>query len=114
MGHMNENHSIHAGSAINWLREGVAPFDVVEALLESLQGDWLVERETDPAGDLSVIVMSVRDDAALPTFLLYEEDGLAQVATVSGDTWRSKSAYPTCQRAVAAIAAAVERLAVAT
>ncbi|HEY4041363.1 MAG TPA: hypothetical protein VGM32_05900 [Rhodopila sp.] len=82
-------------------------FDVVAALTASLTPSWSAEREIDPSGETSVVVLSVSDNPAHPTFVLYEEEGLVQVATVVGDCWQSRRTFRTCQRAVAAIVAAV-------
>jgi hypothetical protein len=83
----------------------LSPFGVVATLSAALNPAWSVEREVDPAGDSSIIVLPACDDPAHSAFLLYEENGFVQVATISGETW-TRRAFPTCQRAVAAIVAA--------
>lgn len=88
------------------LCDTVLPFNVVTALSSALTPAWAVEREIDPSGDLSVIVMAARDDAVRPTFVLYEEDGLVQVSTIVDEQWQFRQTYPTCKRAVDSIVAA--------
>jgi hypothetical protein len=92
-----------------WLHDALSSFDVVAALESALAPGWSVERETDPAGDLSIVVLPAYDDPACPAFIIYEENGFVQVATIVGDTWQGRRAFPTCQRAVAAIVAASSR-----
>ena len=92
-----------------WLRDVLSAFDVVTALSDALTPTWSVEREVDPAGDLSIIVLPECDESALPGFVLYEDDGLVQVATVVGDAWKATRIFPTCQCAVAAILAAARK-----
>jgi hypothetical protein len=89
-----------------WLRDVLSAFDVVTALSDALTPTWTVQREIDHAGDLSIVVLPEPDDTALPSFVLYEGDGLVQVATIVGEDWQNTLSYPSCQRAVAAIAAA--------
>lgn len=93
-------------TADNWLREASSTFDVVASLAAALSPDWVVEQEIDPSGDPCVIVFSVRDDTAQPNFVLYEENGRVQVATIMGEVWQRRQTFPNCQRAVAAIVAA--------
>jgi hypothetical protein len=85
--------------------DAMSPFDVVAALASALPSTWSVERECDPDGDLSIVVLPDRDEPAQPSFVLYEEDGLVQVGTVIGDAWHGKRTFPTCRRAVGAIVA---------
>jgi hypothetical protein len=89
-----------------WLHDALTSFDVVAALASALTPAWSVEREIDPAGDLSIIVLPPYDDPAYSAFVIYEENGFVQVATIVGDAWQGRRAFPTCQRAVAAIIAA--------
>jgi hypothetical protein len=88
-----------------WLQDTLSPFDVVAALASALPSCWTVEREADPDGDLSIVVLPDCDEPAQPSFVLYEEDGFVQVATVIADTWHGKRTFPTCRRAVDAIVA---------
>jgi hypothetical protein len=89
-----------------WLRGSASPCDVVALLSASLMPGWEVEREIDPTGDISIIVLSAIDDPAMPTFTLYESEGKAMVGTVTGDAWEKVHGFSNCQRAVAAILAA--------
>jgi hypothetical protein len=93
-----------------WLRDAMSPFDVVAALTSALPSCWTVERECDPGGDLSIVVLPAHDEPthdepAQPCFVLYEENGFVAVATVIADTWHGKQTFPTCRRAVDAIVA---------
>ena len=45
------------------------------------------------------------EDNAMPTFMLYQRDGLAHVATVQNDEWRTGPGFVSAQAAVAAIVA---------
>ena len=92
---------------------GLSPLDVVATLSAASAGAWEVERTVDPSGDVSVIVLPACDDPAMPTFMLYEEHGLARVATIRRDVWESDRAFLSCQQAAAAIIAATAALAVA-
>jgi hypothetical protein len=83
-----------------------SPRDVVASLAAASAGAWEVEQNFDPAGDVSIIVVPVRDDPALPTFMLYVEHGLARVAVIRDDIWESDRAFPTGSKALAAMVAA--------
>jgi hypothetical protein len=89
-----------------WHCDVLSRFDVLAVLAASLKPDWEVERMVDPNGDISVIVLPTGDDLTQPNFVLYEKDGLVEVATIIGDAWQGSQRFPTCQRAVAAIVAA--------
>jgi len=91
----------------------LSPLDVAASLSAVSAGAWEVERAVDPSGDVAIIVLPARDDPALPTFMLYEEHGLARVATIRRDVWESDQAFPSGCRAIAAIIAATSALAVA-
>lgn len=84
----------------------LTPSDVVAAQATASSGAWDVEHAFDPTGDLSIMVLPTCDDPALPTFLLYQEHGLARVATIRREIWESDQAFPSGRRAVAAIVAA--------
>jgi len=103
MAHVSEKFDQEASIVQDWLRDALATFDVVATLTSALAPAWTVEREVDPSGDLSIIVLPVVDDPSRPTFVLYEEDGLVQVSTLLGETWQNRQSFRTCQRAVAAI-----------
>jgi hypothetical protein len=94
-----------------WLRDARSNFDVGATLASALTPAWTVEREVDPFGDLSLVMLPACGTPARPTFVLYEEDGLVQVSTFFGEDWQHRQAFRTCQRAVAAIVAAASPLA---
>ena len=102
MGHLVEQTLVAKG----WLREGMLTFDVAATLSNALAPAWTVEREIDPLGDLTIIVLPTGDGSMHSAFVLYEDRGCAHVGTVRGEIWQSKRAFPTCQSAVAAIIAA--------
>jgi hypothetical protein len=106
MVHLAEQNDIPALTANVWLHDALSPFNVVAALSAALAPVWSVEREVDPGGDISIIVLPACDDPASTAFVLYEENGFVQVATISGEAWQSRRAFSTCQRAVAAIVTA--------
>jgi hypothetical protein len=91
----------------------LSPFDIAASLSEAAAGAWEVEHAVDPSGEVAIIVLPARDDPALPTFMLYQEHGLARVATIRRDIWESDQAFPSGRRAVAAIIAVTSALAVA-
>ena len=95
----------------SWLRDATSTFDVVASLTAVLTPDWVVEQEIDPSGDPCVIVFSAEEDATRPCFVLYEESGRVQVATIKGEVWQRRQTFPTCQRAVASIVAATSLVA---
>ena len=93
------------------LRLPAHPFDVRATLSKALGAAWLVQREIGLDGEVSILAMAADDaDNALPTFMLYERDGLAQVAMVQDDVWRAMSSFAGAQAAVAAIVAAIATL----
>jgi hypothetical protein len=59
----------------------------------ALAPHWVVERVTDPDGDVSLIVLAADDDPALPTFLLHERDRAPHVAVIANDTWQSDRSF---------------------
>jgi hypothetical protein len=89
-----------------WLNAGLSSPDVVASLSAGLADAWEVERAVDPSGDVTIIILPVLDAPGMPTFMLYEEDGLARVATIRRDVWESDQAFLSCPKAVAAIIAA--------
>jgi hypothetical protein len=106
MGHLVEQQYIRPLTAKKWLQDAMSPFDVAATLSAALAPAWTVEREIDPSGDLTIIVLPTGDGSIRSAFVLYEDDGRAHVGTITGEVWQSKRAFPTCQRAVAAIIAA--------
>jgi hypothetical protein len=106
IGHLVEQKYIQPLLAKQWLRDAMSPFDVVATLFAALAPTWTVEREIDPLGNLTIIALPARYGSARSAFVLYEDNGCAQFGTIKGEIWQSKCAFPTCQRAVAAIIAA--------
>jgi hypothetical protein len=106
MSHLIEDNDGTALLADAWLPDILAPFDVAAALTEAVTPAWTVEREVDPDGNLFIVVLPAYDDPVRPAFILYEENGLAEVGTTVSETWQGKQAFATAQRAVAAIIAA--------
>jgi hypothetical protein len=104
--HLAEHDDIPTLTTSVLSRDTLSPFDVLGALSAALSPDWSVEREVDPGGDISIIVLPTCEDPGCTAFVLYEENGFVQVATISGDSWQSRRPFPTCQRAVAAIVVA--------
>jgi hypothetical protein len=105
MGHLIEQKYTQSLAA-KWLRDAMSPFDVVATLSTALAPAWSVEREIDPSGDLTIIVLPTGDRLVRSAFVLYEDNGYAHVGIIMGEIWQSKRAFPTCQQAVAAVIAA--------
>ena len=96
----------HPHPALTWLRLPAHPFDIFATLSQALGAAWFVQRQTDPEGEVSIFAMAAGDeDNVMPTFMLYEQDGLAYVATVQDDEWRTQPGFVSAQAAVAAIVA---------
>jgi hypothetical protein len=89
-----------------WLRANGPPLEVIALLEAGLTPDWEVIQEIDPVGEASIIVMPACDDPAKPSFLFYEMNGKARVATIRNDIWESERVFATSSEAVAAITAA--------
>lgn len=106
MGYPAEQRHAERWIADAWQHDVRTPFDVVTVLAASLTCAWGVERMIDPSGEVSIIVLPADDDPGRSSFVLYEKDGLVEVATIAGETWRGSRQFQTCQRAVAAIVAA--------
>ena len=106
MGRLIEKRYAETLASSAWLLEILSPFDVVAVLSAKLGSSWDVEREIDPKGELSIVVLPSRFNPAGICFVFYEHNGLVHVATISGDAWTSSQEYPSCQRAVSAIVAA--------
>jgi hypothetical protein len=87
--------------------------DFVASLSAVSAGAWEVEQMVDPSGEVSIVMFPACDDPALPTFMLFEENGLARVATIRHDVWESDQTYLSNHQAVAAIMAATAALSLA-
>lgn len=110
MAHVAEKDDVQVPTDEAWLSNARSRFDVADVLISELTPGWTVEREVDPSGELSIVVLPMLDTAARPSFVLYEEDGLVQVSIFRGEDWQRRQSFRTCQRAVAAIIAAAGRL----
>jgi hypothetical protein len=95
------------------LKNGPSPLDVVALLSAGSAGAWDVEPEVDPSGDVSIVVLPACDDPAMPTFLLYQKDGAARVATIRHEIWEDDRAFPGCRQAAAAIIELTSALSIA-
>jgi len=87
-------------SSLSGMNEPVR--DVLVVLVEALGPAWSVRREIDYEGEVSIIVLPVADETD-PGFLLYEKEGLACVATITGDDWVGDQGFATFQEAISAI-----------
>jgi hypothetical protein len=105
MEHTVEKNDVWELTGDAWLCNARSDFDVAAALTRALTPAWTVDRETDPSGEVSIVMLPVFQAQARPTFVLYEEDGLVQVSTFAGEDWQRRQSFRTCQRAVAAIIA---------
>jgi hypothetical protein len=92
-----------------WPNDCTLSVDAMAALSLALAPAWDVEREIDPAGNVSIVVFTASDDPTLPAFMLYEKDGHAVVATVRDDVWVGEQRFASREHAVAAVVADVTR-----
>jgi len=86
-----------------WLADTMSVVDAAALLSATLAPAWDVEQAIDPAKEMSIVVLSAIDDAAMPTFILFEREGKAVVATVRNDVWESEQDFISCEAAAAAI-----------
>ena len=102
MAHVVEKNDVRALTDQAWLHDARSSFDAGAALTSALTPAWSVERETDPWGELSIVVLPAADTTAHPSFVLYEKNGSVQVSTFLGENWqcRSRSSLDTCRRPV--------------
>jgi len=94
-----------------WLTETAATLDAAAVLSAALAPKWSVQREVDYVGEVSIILLPAHDHPtiehrALPSFILFEKDGQARVATVTEDQWVADQGFRDIQPAVTAIIAA--------
>lgn len=78
--------------AAPWLFQPAGP-DAVAVLVAALGPEWTVERETHRKGDTAIIVLSAREPEDGPSFILYERDGQARLATMQGDDWQREQRF---------------------
>ncbi len=83
-----------------------APLDITALLQAALTGDWSVERECDPMGEVSFVVLPIQDTDGTPSFILFEKDGLPRLAMVTDDVWEEEAGFTTWQQTIAALAMA--------
>ena len=79
--------------------------DSVFELTKALGPHWVIEPWTGCGGDLSIIVFARHDPNALPTFVLFEQDGVARVATVQNDEWARDRRFRSLRLAAGALIA---------
>ena len=91
--------------AAPWLFQPAELGEVVAVLKDALGDDWVVERETDCAGEVSIIAFPVGEDEGTPSFILFESEGRARLAAVSSDTWKWHQAFASFPEAVSAFIA---------
>jgi hypothetical protein len=107
MGRLADQKYTRTLDAERWLREVMLPLDVVATLSDALSPAWTVEREVDPSGELTIVVLQAGDGRRpRSAFAFYEDDGRVHVGTIKGETWQSTRAFPTSHSAVAAIISA--------
>ena len=85
MGHLVEQKYIQPLAAKEWLRDAMSPFDIVATLSTALAPAWTAEREIDPSGDLTIIVLPTGDGSIRSAFGPYEDNGYAHVGTIRGE-----------------------------
>jgi hypothetical protein len=98
----NDDGLAKAFPAIPWLFQPAAP-DVIAVLSNALSTDWVVARETDYEGRMSVITLPALGKEKLPSFILYERDGQTHVATITGDEWANDRCFDDFRQAVSVV-----------
>ena len=93
MGHLVEQR-IQPLISNPWLRDAMAPFDVAGTLSAALAPAWTVEREIDPSGDLTIIILPTGDASQRSAFWTIEDNGRVHVGTIRGEIWHSTCAFP--------------------
>jgi hypothetical protein len=106
MAHVFESAAFDLPMSGRWLNAARLSFDVVAALTDGLGAAWEVVRNEDPFGEVAIVVFPADDAAGLPSFMLYENNGLVEVATVHDDVWSGSQVYANCPQAAAAIVTA--------
>jgi hypothetical protein len=106
MTHVVDKNDVQTVADEAWLRDARSDFDAGAVLTNALHPDWTVEREIDPSGEVSIVVLPTLGTAGRLTFVMYEEDGLVWLSTFHGEDWQRRQSFRTCLRAVAAIVAA--------
>ena len=84
--------------------------DIVDELSAALGPKWDVMREIDYAGEASIIVLPAGDIDAMPTLIMYEEDGRTHVATIRGVERETNRAFSSFRHAVSAMIATAASL----
>lgn len=86
--------------AAPWLTLPIAAGEVVAALSEALSPEWVVERETDYDGEVSIVAVPINDNEQTPAFMLYEKDGQARVAMIRCDEWEHDHGFTSFRQAM--------------
>ncbi len=89
-----------------WMLQRTPRKEVVSMLSKALGSGWVVEREIDADGDVSIIALPFIDDEPTPTLILYEKAGRTHVATIRCDRWENDRGYNSFQQATDAFIAA--------
>jgi hypothetical protein len=110
MTHALDDGLTKAFSETPWLLKPAEHGDVLAVLSAALGSDWAVERETDSEGEISIIALPAEESNGTPTFVLYEKDGQARVATIRGDEWECDHGFNGFRQAVDAIIAEARAL----
>jgi hypothetical protein len=105
MTHVVHDGLIKAFANSPWMLLPARHKEVVSELAEALGPDWVVEREIDFEGEVSIIALPIIDAAPAPTFILYEKAGRAHVATIRFDRWENDRGYNSFQQATDAFVA---------
>ena len=93
MGHLIEQNYTRSLAAKEWLRDAMSPFDVVATLSTALAPAWSVQREIDPSGDLTIIVLPTGDGiGTLGCSGPYEDSGRTPTLGPSGERYGKASA----------------------
>jgi hypothetical protein len=79
--------------------------EVVPVLKASLGDDWVVEEETDCAGEVSIIAFPVGQGEGTPSFILFGSEGRARLAAVIADEWKWDRAFDSFPKAASAFIA---------
>jgi hypothetical protein len=110
MTHALDDGLTKAFSATPWLLQPTEQGDMVAVLSAALGSDWVVERETDSEGEVSIIALPTEELNGTPAFILYEKDGKARVATIRGDEWECDHGFNGFRQGVDAIIAEARAL----
>jgi hypothetical protein len=74
--------------------------EVIPVLRAALGDDWVVEEETDCAGEVSIIAFPVGQGEGTPSFILFGSEGRARLAAIIADEWKWDRAFASFPEAV--------------